>query len=42
MINHIIVFQGSFRAIPCECDAMRCDAMRCDAMNIDCLHSYKN
>ena len=33
MINHIIVFQGSFRA---------CDAMRCDAMNIDCLHSYKN
>ena len=37
MINHIIVFQGSFRAIPCECDAMRCDAM-----NIDCLHSYKN
>ena len=32
MINHIIVFHGSFRA---------CDAMRCDAMNIDCLHSYK-
>ena len=26
MINHIIVFQGSFRA---------CDAMRCGAMNID-------